>query len=134
MNDITPDFEGIRNLAAIVDGMPDAAVNLSSIASNERMHPCGTTACALGVVCLHPDFKHKGARYRHPLVQLDGELHHEFAYDYVGAVVFGISLNDARLLFSPNRGALPDKSEFKNRVINFLRSHGQPISEAYINC
>ena len=140
----TPDFEGIRNLAAIVDGMPNNAFNLLFIIGNggkTQLHPYGTSACALGVVCAHPDFAHKRVRFTRDLeVWVKGKIYYQWEFDSIGAIAFNITLGDSHRLFCRAREGifgygeprgLTDKQRFRHRVIAFLEKHGQPVSEAY---
>jgi hypothetical protein len=145
----TIDFEGIRHLAAIIDGMPDSAVNLGSIVDGrgrgKKMHACGTTACAIGVVCLHPDFADRGIsfkadQYWGSLLLINGVKYGSRSYARAGVAAFGITKMDADRLFCGSGNGerdynepcdLPDKQRFKRRVIAFLRKHKQPVSEAY---
>jgi hypothetical protein len=145
----TIDFEGIRHLAAIIDGMPDSAVNLGSIVTGQgrgkKMHACGTTACAIGVVCLHPDFADRGIsfkadQYWGSLLLINDVKYDAGSYERAGVAAFGITNKESERLFcSSYHGEwaykeprdLTDKQRFKRRVIAFLRKHKQPVSEAY---
>ena len=144
----TPDYEGIRTLAAIIDGMPDDRFDLTCVVHTadtcfspftlveaQVMHECGTTACALGVVCLHPDFADKGLRFAedgYGWLMLNGMRYTLSDFYIVGAEVFGLSTKDAWRLFGSNHTNKGDKAVFKERVIAFLRSHGQPINSKYL--
>lgn len=134
-----PDYAGIRLLAAIVEGMPDRKFDLKDISNRERldgpkdMHECGTTACALGVACIHPAFAKKKLRFIAERGLLGPGTTINSYYEDTAAEAFNITPAEAYTLFRPNfNHELPDKQEFKQRVIRFLRSRGQRVSPEYL--
>lgn len=137
------DFAFLREMAAVIDGIPPERFNLNVIATagspNDPVAAsgCGTIACALGWIALHPAARARGVRAKgsHHL-QLHGKLAplHE-----VATHLFGLGYEDGKGLFRsaggsligkfPNPNGAEHKDIFRKRVTAFLARHGQTSAD-----
>lgn len=140
-------FELLRDAYAIIDGIPDDAIHLNYIVSRRGETPaCGTIACTLGFLAMHPQFQALGLGLKHTLgMQLT--MHgHVTSFRSAAHEIFGLNEAETEAVFgSYGVGAYdPDlvggfvqshdgkkpshKQLFKLRVVEFLREHGQPVA------
>jgi hypothetical protein len=155
MSDIN--FELLRELAAIIDGLPDSSVNMGFIRrrtpcgaypDDAQVKTCGAMCCALGFASAHPRFIDAGLGFYEPSGDLTINGERNESYATAAAALFGMTEDQARALFAPvsansigedratqeeawSEEGVADKEIFRRRVITFLRGHGQPVSEAY---
>lgn len=147
-----PRYDWLREAAAIIDGIPEEQIDLRSIVEDGDTTPsCGTVACALGWLGLHPTFRERGLVTFGNLseVKVNGQARY---YDQAAAEFFNLSDADARALFASygwgkhddkllkrlhvtaeisEQDSVSGKELFRRRMVHFLQAHGQPVSEAY---
>ncbi len=138
----TPNFELIKDAYQILGGIPARQFNLLTLIEKRTgKRECGTIACGMGWLSIHPRFKKLlGAEIKQDSYDLQyTDICYEGIYSnsYTDAAqkTFGITTTDVMNLFSPrggssydSRGLLStadDKTILLNRIISFLRSHGQ---------
>jgi hypothetical protein len=136
-----PNYELLKHAYAIIDGIPDHRFNLNKVATNDTDHgecnvptDCGTIACGIGWLAMHPDFIDRGLTVdKQGAPRLHGAT---CFYEDAGAHLFGITCSEAMSLFSPNGYSYLDvpnegyshrthKQVFQNRVRLFLQQKGQ---------
>jgi hypothetical protein len=135
------DFNYLRDIAAIVDGIPDKHFNLDVYANSMlvlhglKQPTCGTIGCAVGWLSRHPDLAPPHLHGCHGPWRVA-------AVDRISGVkVLTTSWEDVELRSEVNRifdsitdyheEKLPHKTIFARRVIKFLDDHQQPVSDEY---
>lgn len=119
----------------ILGGIPDEQVNLNSVISKPgrtvKGKPfCGTIACGLGWLCMHPRYIKRGfgVRYKNKLVvdfKTPSHPNWEDMMDFVMVAreMFGIPSHGALLIFGPTtRDDKPHKAILLERIKNYLES------------
>lgn len=149
MNEVkTPNFELLKDAYAIIDGIPEDRFNLNVVTRTDAEghekdpHYCGTVGCALGWLAMHPQFQALGLglyvsdhRSQQAFTSFFGA---NLDFEKAGAMVFGMTVNDATAMFRPARHVelfpnreeslipvVSDKQVWQNRVKTYLRAHGQ---------
>jgi hypothetical protein len=150
-----PKYALLREAYAIVGGIPEHAFWMNSILERKGVSlSCGTVACALGWLGMHPKFqaktglatvsrtslnssgsttfKNKPMWYDVAAADVFGITMNEAAqlYDVAAADVFGITMNEAAQLFGVAKHDElkrwgTHKEVFLARVRNFLGTRGQ---------
>jgi hypothetical protein len=128
----------LAEVGAIIDGIPEEKFNLSVIVQQDERATltCGTVACVLGWLSLHPKFKAKGVRYsKWAGLCWKGEPSN---FEWVGAKLFDITTDQACDLFSAVYSSPYDqrlgisgatqKQYFRHRLQCFLSEKGYPVS------
>ncbi len=134
-----PNFELLKDAYAIIDGIPDAAINLARIVSKGGRKPsCGTIACAAGWLGFHPKMRAAGLKTQHNRLDNYYQMtyrgeHDAGAYVYAMSEAFGLGRRDASELFNGRQSSekegdfakLSDKQIWLRRVREFLKQHNQ---------
>ena len=125
----------------ILDGVPEAMINLTSIANAVREAPgCKTIACGAGWLAMHPDFKALGLQlcamtHSIPGLSFDGRAYEPNQYGSVMAKVFDMPKVYADKIFAP-RGrhlgdaSLTDKQELLRRMREYLAERDAEVTPA----
>lgn len=140
-----PNYNLLRDAAAIIDGIPPMNFRLSGWYKDRDKAPeanCGTIACALGWLALHPKFQALGLKPRHNwLGAVPSVLHYSPMES--AARLFGITHDEAVDLFCVPGASTYDqhlegrstmgagawqKHMFDHRVRSFLRYKGQRVT------
>lgn len=132
---MTPNFELLKDAYAIIAGIPEEQFDLDMVFKNRGgSNGCGTIACAIGWLSLHPKFIELGLRQSYCGVSLHSA---PYFYDDAAKVIFSISIHQARAIFGREgiswydhpdmTKALPNnhKALFLHRVESFLKEHGE---------
>ena len=133
---MTPRYDLLKELYAIIDGIPEKRFNLHSVIRDDcEPNPCDTVACAAGWAAMHPLFKAKGLGLtKRGGLTYEGE---HYFFPYPVAQAFGLTTNEAYNIFGQNGACLSlaydyestadfsDKKLFLHRVREFLKQHGQ---------
>ena len=146
-----PNFELLRVAAAIIDGIPSRVFDLDMIADQDgvsmdnaeplKAKRCGTVACAMGWISMHPTFNALGLEVTALSAYNGRVLMHGLLMSYARAAerLFEISQDDADNLFishgesdyDDRRSTSTSKELFKSRVRQFLAEHDQPINPKF---
>lgn len=133
-----PKFELLKEAYAIIGGIPAKAINLDAILSEKgESLSCGTIACGIGWLSLHPKFQAYGLKI------VDRELYYKGNHSYYEAAamgIFNIEFEDAEHIFASTYDChnpledgmspkLSHKQRWMYRVRAFLRKHGQLKSQ-----
>lgn len=130
-----PDFELLKDAYAIIDGIPETAINLDALqtARGETLDK-GTICSPAGWLAQHPKFMELGLALSHDGNQL--QLHQQPAEPgdeaQLMVQIFGLTQTEAEHLFG-NRNTyslgddsgLSDKRLWLREIRDFLREHGQ---------
>lgn len=132
---MTSRYDLLKELYAIIDGIPEERFNLRNIiAEGREANPCDTIACAAGWAAMHPLFKAEGlgltkqggltyegeqSFFPYPVEQVFGLTGSE-AYDLFGQNDIGVSVYDYE-----STKDFSDKKLFLHRLREFLKEHGQ---------
>jgi hypothetical protein len=131
-----PKYALLREAYAIVGGIPEHAFWMNSILERKGVSlSCGTVACALGWLGMHPKFQAKTGLATVSRTSLNSGGSTTFKnkpmwYDVAAADVFGITMNEAAQLFGVAKHDElkrwgTHKEVFLARVRNFLGTRGQ---------
>ncbi|OWW20562.1 hypothetical protein AYR66_14755 [Noviherbaspirillum denitrificans] len=131
--DTAPDFELIKDAYAIIDGIPETAIDLDQLVSarGETLEH-GTVCSPAGWLAQHPAFNAAGLTLSDDdsRLQLSGEEPRDPAA--ILAQVFRLQPMDARHLFADRMtytlgddSGLSDKRLWLREVREFLKQHGQ---------
>lgn len=136
----TPNYELLKDAYAIIDGIPAKHFDLEAIVDKVgESLTCGTVACAIGWLGLHPKFNELGLQTvlgksdDSYLLKMNG-FHDDDFYSHKVAGLFGISVHDASDLFGPAshsgfdyliNSKTSDKKRFLKRVKLYLIEKGQ---------
>jgi hypothetical protein len=140
-----PNFELLKEAYAIIGGIPARQLQLHSIvaesdesfnSNDSKTKHCGTIACGIGWLGLHPEFQRRGLKVnKHGDTFFNGA---GMSYPQAASKLFGIDYDTALDMFSA-RGDSPDDTEASEklsdkqllqfRIRNFLRKHGQLKSQ-----
>jgi hypothetical protein len=121
------DFNWLRDVAAIVDGIPDAQLNLDLYHTDVYSPPCRTIGCVAGFLCRHPDPVFN-------LGTLDSEFYQPAQWRRRAGMKLdqGVSWGDLfDLARETSSEDLTHKQVFARRVIEFLDRYNQPVSNEY---
>lgn len=116
----------------ILDGIPESNLNLCEIAPRRTKEPdCGTIACGLGWLAMHPDFRALGLDLWSEPTEFEtcglifqGKRSDPSHYGDVAAKLFGISRNDGYFLFGTKfseEWRSNDKAALLTRIRNYLK-------------
>lgn len=131
-----PNFELLRDAFAILDGIPDSAIDLWTWRQKGHEAACGTIACAAGWLAMHPSMNERGLRARS---SFDGTpetesasgfsaLREFFRLDFDSQNIFegkGFGYKDREL-----GGRIDDLSEkqlWKRRVLRLFQEYNEPF-------
>lgn len=134
-----PNFELLKDAYQIIGGIPAKAFNLDEIVKSQgKSLTCGTIACAIGWLSMHPIFSEilKAKKRKQGGFNWIVKGVPEDYYADAAAFTFNISVKDARNLFTfrygsdfddriPNVRKISDKALFLKRMEMFLKYHGQ---------
>ncbi|HZW13409.1 MAG TPA: hypothetical protein VFF81_09495 [Noviherbaspirillum sp.] len=138
--DTGPDYELLKDAYAIIDGLPETAIDLDKLvtARGEALDQ-GTVCSPAAWLAQHPAFKALGLGLADDDSQLalNGQPTGTDSVPQVMARVFALRQVDADRLFADRRtytlgddSGLSDKRLWLHEVRDFLREHGQ-ISEDF---
>jgi len=133
--DTTPDFELIKDAYAIIDGIPETAIDLDKLVSarGETLEH-GTVCSPAGWLAQHPKFLERGLSLSDDdsRLQWAGEPAEDESPAAVLARVFRLQPRDAEHLFADRNtftlgddSGLSDKRLWQREVREFLKHHGQ---------
>jgi len=133
--DIAPNFELIKDAYAIIDGIPETAIDLDKLVSarGETLEH-GTVCSPAGWLAQHPKFIELGLTLSDDdsRLQLAGEPSDDTSPSAILAQVFGLPPSDAEHLFADRNtytlgddSGLSDKRLWQREVRDFLKQHGQ---------
>ena len=133
--DTAPNFELIKDAYAIIDGIPETAIDLDRLVSRRgETLQHGTICSPAGWLAQHPKFIELGLALADDdsRLVLDGDQETIARPADVLAQVFGLSPMDADHLFSDRNtftlgddSGLSDKRLWLREVRDFLKQHGQ---------
>jgi hypothetical protein len=146
-----PKFDLLRHAAKIISGIPSKRFALDSISDNaldqtqaNNPNHCGTVACAIGWLAMHPYMQRRGLGLKEApnapgffgVAWKGGMLS---SYSYVGAHVFNITEFEAQALFQPariserwpelnsNGRRRTDKQIFRARMRELFKAYGERL-------
>jgi hypothetical protein len=133
--DTAPNFELIKDAYAIIDGIPETAIDLDCLVSTrgETLEQ-GTVCSPAGWLAQHPKFLQLGLTLSDDdsQLQLTGEPPVDESTSAILAKVFGLEPGDAEHLFADRKtytlgddSGLSDKRLWQREVREFLKQHGQ---------
>ena len=138
--DTGPDYELLKDAYAIIDGIPETAIDLDTlVTSRGEALEQGTVCSPAGWLAQHPAFKVRGLGLAGDDSQLvlNGRQAGADAVAEVMARVFALRQVDAERLFADRRtytlgddSGLSDNRLWLHEVRDFLRENGQ-ISEEF---
>lgn len=127
----------------ILDGVPERMLDLAFIGNGVQTKPdCGTIACGLGMLAMHPDFNALGFRMAAVFgsegkekwntgLAFEGEIYEPAGFAVPAAHLFGIDTMAAHHLFKPNRSpAVTDKQELLRRMREYLAERDAEVTPA----
>jgi hypothetical protein len=125
-----PNFELLKDAYEIIDGIPAENIDLDNWRARDNGMNCGTVACTIGWLTLHPKFQALGLRY-------DGA---QPGYDMIAVgdergyaaleKLFGINSTIAWALFRPAHTTKRSHKKIAlKRIRDFLARHGQLKSQ-----
>jgi hypothetical protein len=133
--DTAPDFELLKDAYAIIDGIPELAIDLDQLVSARGETLAHGTVCSpAGWLAQHPKFTELGLSLAEDdsRLQLRGEPEVEEPSAAIMAKIFGLSLGEAAHLFGDrdtytlgDDSGLSDKRLWLREVRDFLKHHGQ---------
>jgi len=137
--DTAPNFELIKDAYAIIDGIPETAIDLDKLVSRRgETLEHGTVCSPAGWLAQHPRFVELGLTLADDdiALQLAGEPPMDEPPAVILSRIFGLAPGDAEHLFS-NRQAytlgddsgLSDKRLWLREVREFLKQHGHLDAE-----
>lgn len=145
----TPNYELLKDAYAVLAGIPESQIQLDTVITKlgtGKHKQCGTIACGIGWLSLHPSFK----KLLRPEISqstcifwkpVGGGNYRTLLIGNAAAAVFGVSYADGLALFNDSR-AITDqpvvamlkmrlnrkptqKEVLLGRIEWFLRQHGQ---------
>jgi len=133
--DTAPNFELLKDAYAIIDGIPETAIDLDKLVSSrgESLEK-GTVCSPAGWLAQHPQFIDLGLSLSEDDTQLllDGEAPAEASPAEILAKVFSLALADAEHLFGDRNtytlgddSGLSDKRLWLREMRDYLKQHGQ---------
>ncbi|HYC42004.1 MAG TPA: hypothetical protein VEB70_03325 [Noviherbaspirillum sp.] len=132
--DTAPNFELIKDAYAIIDGIPETAIDLDRLVSRRgETLEHGTVCSPAGWLAQHPRFMELGLSLDDDSrLLLAGEPPVDEAPAVILSRVFGLEPGDAEHLFSDRNtytlgddSGLSDKRLWLREVREFLKQHGQ---------
>lgn len=132
--DTAPNFELIKDAYAIIDGIPETAIDLDRLVSRRgETLEYGTICSPAGWLAQHPEFVGLGLSLADDSrLVLAGESPVEESEAAILAHIFGLEPGDAEHLFSDRNtytlgddSGLSDKRLWLREVREFLKQHGQ---------
>ena len=138
--DTSPNFELLKDAYAIIDGIPETAIDLDRLVSarGETLE-YGTICSPAGWLAQHPRFNELGLTLADDDsgLLLSGEPAIGASPAAALASVFGLQAGDAEHLFADRRAytlgddsGLSDKRLWQREVRDFLKQHGQ-VDESF---
>lgn len=129
-----PNYALLRHAYAILDGIPQDAINLNTVIANKTQKDhleCGALACGIGWLSLHPKFNAIGLRAKK--IRGSWELSYQgrlVNYESAASLVFGITEQQAHKLFGAEFTDLKQhKGILLSRIRSYLRERGQLDSQ-----
>jgi hypothetical protein len=120
-----PNFELLKDAYEIIDGIPEENIHLDNWRSRDEGKSCGTIACTIGWLTLHPKFQALGLHYDTSRAGPDMiAVGNERGFQVIEKL-FGLNFNDAWKLFGPAHTFKSHKPIALGRIREFLREHGQ---------
>lgn len=132
-------IEELRIAYSILDGIPNKRFNLQLIA-NKTSLDCGTIACGVGWLALHPRYQARGFRLWNDRsgslsesigvrnIRTD-ERWHPFSYNRAASAMLGIPSEDADRLFAQeywtDRNIGNDKRVLLRRLRKYIQEHSK---------
>jgi hypothetical protein len=129
-------FELLKEAYAIIDGIPKRRFNLNRLAVPKQIDgnhhragqplraECGSIACAIGWLAMHPTFNAMGLWINQRGVLFLGT--EAVKYDWAARYIFGLDRYDAVEIFTNAEYERGDhKSIWQARVRSFLEQHHQ---------
>lgn len=113
-----PDYEFLRDVAAAFDGIPAERVDMNAFGYLS----CPTLGCVAGHMVHHPVFN---------LGTIYPSNWWAKATDKIAGNITGEERKTIHALFAQGPAGEAGKQEFARRVISYLESNGQPVSEEY---
>ncbi|RZI42338.1 hypothetical protein EGT07_14090 [Herbaspirillum sp. HC18] len=137
--DTAPNFELLKDAYAIIDGIPETAIDLDMLCSawGESLEH-GTICSPAGWLAQHPKFMELGLSMSGDGTRLllDGEASEGESAPEILRRIFGLEIEDARRLFADRNmytlgddSGLSDKRLWQREVRGFLKHHGQVDQE-----
>ncbi len=133
--DTNPDFELLKDAYAIIDGIPETAIDLDKLLSTRgETLEHGTVCSPAGWLAQHPQFNALGLTLSDDDSQLilEGEPQINESPASIMAKVFGLRLADADYLFGTREtytlgddSGLSDKRLWLREIRDFLKQQGQ---------
>lgn len=143
-------FELLKDAYAILGGIPEAAYNLDSfVTKSGESKSCGTVACGMGWLAMHPQFRALGLGLtelysnERPALAMSMPTYkgRDVPYTKVAGRIFGVSEMEARGLFSGrtytdrhhgDNKHRTDKQVLLNRIMRLLDKHDQVEKPIYL--
>jgi hypothetical protein len=120
-----PNFELLKDAYEIIDGIPEENIHLDNWRARDEGTTCGTIACTIGWLTLHPKFQALGLRYDTSHAGPDMiAVGDERGFTAIEKL-FGISFTSAWALFGPAHTKRSHKKVALKRIRDFLARHGQ---------
>ena len=133
-----PNYELLKDAYAILGGIPDEQINMNAVVLKQAgKNNCGSIACGMGWLAMHPAFNELGLSYTRPhgllYVAPNGETTGH--YGHAAAEIFGITKDQAQELFKPAGEVYTQnhKSVLLNRIMTFLAKRNQVKNPIYHN-
>jgi hypothetical protein len=134
-----PNYELLRQAYAILDGIPQQAIDLDHVIKERGSSlKCGTIACGIGWLSMHPKFNSMGLKFekRKGFIgngSVDILTYQGQSVDYAEAAskIFGIAEPIAEKMFNgaSNRPQHQHKQILLSRIRSYLRKRGQLDSQ-----
>lgn len=134
-----PNYELLRQAYAILDGIPQEAIDLDHVIKQRGQSlKCGTIACGIGWLSLHPKFNSMGLKFekRNCFIgtgTVDVLTYQGKSVDYSEAAskIFGIAepITDKMFTGASNRPRHQHKQILLSRIRTYLRERGQLDSQ-----
>lgn len=129
MPKFTKGQQRLRTLYAVLNGLPESKVNVSTwrvangrndVSDDLLLHSCGTTGCAVGWACAYPPFQAEGLEFMSGMPYFKGRN----AWDAV-IEFFEINISEAMFMFGClNNSGKKDRRYVMDRILSHLVSVG----------
>lgn len=132
-----PNYELLKDAYAILGGIPEDQINMNMIVSRQSgKHNCGSIACGIGWLAMHPAFNEMGLSYERPrgLTYTTNGKAETIHYAQAASNIFGITYEEARNIFEPAGDAwfVNHKHILLNRIMTLLDSKRQVKNPVYL--